>query len=124
MRFRTFAVIAVVMLAVSILTWGPWNTTHVAPNPGPNGTPGSTALDPTPPPAATTTGAARRPQLYQPLVWFEAATLSAHNHNAGYDSVRGRPFRFAGLRNVAHGALIGPYRKRVTADLINGDSTS
>jgi len=59
MRFRTFAVIAVVMLAVAILTWGPWNTTHVAPNPGPSGTPGSMALDPTPPPAATTTGAAR-----------------------------------------------------------------
>ena len=46
MRFRTFAVIAGVMLAVAILTWGPWNTTHVAPNPGPSGTPGSTALGP------------------------------------------------------------------------------
>jgi hypothetical protein len=64
MHFRTFAVIAVVMLAVAILTWGPWNTEHVASNPGPSGTPGSTALDQTPPPAAspssgTTTGAAR-----------------------------------------------------------------
>jgi hypothetical protein len=51
------------ILAVAILTWGPWNTTHVAPNPGPSGTPGSTALDQTPPPAAgpseTTTGTAR-----------------------------------------------------------------
>jgi hypothetical protein len=63
MRFRTFAVIAVVILAVAILTWGPWSTEHVANNPGPSGTPGSTVLDRTPPPAAspseTTTGAAR-----------------------------------------------------------------
>jgi hypothetical protein len=63
MHFRTFAVIAVVMLAVAILTWGPWNTTRVASNPGPSGIPGSTTLDQTPPPAAgpsgTTTGAAR-----------------------------------------------------------------
>jgi len=66
MHFRTFAVIAVVMLAlaVAILTWGPWNTTHVASNPGPSGTPGSTAVNQAPPPAAspsseTTTGAAR-----------------------------------------------------------------
>jgi hypothetical protein len=63
MHFRMFAVIAVVMLAVAIITWGPRNTEHVASNPGPSGTPGSTALDGTPPPAAspsgTTTGAAR-----------------------------------------------------------------
>jgi hypothetical protein len=63
MHFRTFAVIAVVMLAVAILTWGPWNTKHVASNPGPSGTPGSTELDRAPPPAADpsegTTGAAR-----------------------------------------------------------------
>jgi hypothetical protein len=63
-RFRTFAVIAVAfILAVAILTWGPWNTEHVASNPGPSGTPGSTAVDQTPPPAAepsgTPTGAAR-----------------------------------------------------------------
>jgi hypothetical protein len=62
--FRTFAVIAVAfILAVAILTWGPWNTDHVASNPGPSGTPGSTAVDQTPPPAATPsetpTGAAR-----------------------------------------------------------------
>jgi hypothetical protein len=60
--FRRYAVIAFI-LAVAILTWGPWNTNHVAPNPGPSGTPGSTTLDQTPPPAAgpseTTTGAAR-----------------------------------------------------------------
>jgi hypothetical protein len=63
-RFRSFAVIAVAfVLAVAIVTWGPWNTTHVAPNPGPSGTPGSTVLDETPPPAEspskTTTGMAR-----------------------------------------------------------------
>jgi hypothetical protein len=62
--FQTFAVIAVAfILAIAILTWGPWNIAHVAPNPGPSGTPGSTALDRTPPPAMspseTTTGVAR-----------------------------------------------------------------
>jgi len=62
--YRTFAVIAgAFILAVAILTWGPWNTTHVPHNPGPSGTPGSTTLNQTPPPAAgpseTTTGAAR-----------------------------------------------------------------
>jgi hypothetical protein len=62
--FGRFAAIAVtVVLAVAIVTWGPWNTTHVAPNPGPSGTPGSTVLDGTPPPAEgpskTTTGMAR-----------------------------------------------------------------
>jgi len=47
--FRRFAGIAVAfVLTVAILTWGPWNnTTHVAPNPGPSGTPGSTVLVPT-----------------------------------------------------------------------------
>jgi len=64
MHFRTFAVIAAVMLAIAILNWGLWRTEHVASNAGPSGTPGSTALDQTPPPAAspssgTTTGAAR-----------------------------------------------------------------
>jgi hypothetical protein len=62
--FLRFAAIAVAfVLAVAIVTWGPWNTTHVAPNPGPSGTPGSTVLDGTPPPAKgpseTTTGMAR-----------------------------------------------------------------
>jgi len=59
--FQTVAVIAVVfILGVVVLTSG--NTTHVASNPGPSGTPGSTLLDQTPPPAAgpsETTGAAR-----------------------------------------------------------------
>ena len=61
---RRFAAIAVAfVLAVAIVTWGPWNTTHVAPNPGPGGTTGSTVLDGTPPPAEgpskSTTGMAR-----------------------------------------------------------------
>ena len=61
---RRFVVIVVALiLALAILTWGPWNTTHVASNPGPSGIPGSTAPNQTPPPAAspseTTTGAAR-----------------------------------------------------------------
>jgi hypothetical protein len=61
---KTLAVIIVALaLALAILTWGPWNTKHVASNPGPSGTPGSTAVDKTPPPAegpsGTTTGAAR-----------------------------------------------------------------
>jgi len=48
--FRRFAVIAgAFILAVAILTWGPWNTTHVASNPGPSGTSGSTVLNQTPP---------------------------------------------------------------------------
>jgi hypothetical protein len=63
-NFRRFAVIAVAfVLAVAIVTWGQLNTTHVAPNPGPSGTPGSTMLDEIPPPAEgpskTTTGMAR-----------------------------------------------------------------
>jgi hypothetical protein len=61
---RRFAAIAVAfVLGVAILTWGPWNTNHIAPNPGPSGTPGSTVLDETPPPAEgpsqITTGMAR-----------------------------------------------------------------
>jgi hypothetical protein len=64
LSYRAFVVIAIALiLAVAILTGGPWNTTHVASNPGPSGIPGSTALDQTPPPApgpsGTTTGAAR-----------------------------------------------------------------
>ena len=62
--FRRFNVIAVAfVLAVAIVTWVPWNTTHVAPNHGPSGTPGSTVLNEAPPPAKgpseTTTGMAR-----------------------------------------------------------------
>ncbi len=60
----TLGVIAAAfIIALAVLTWGPWNTKHVASNPGPSGTPGSTAMDRTPPPAegpsGTTTGAAR-----------------------------------------------------------------
>jgi hypothetical protein len=38
-------------LLAAILTWGPWNVSHVASNPGPSGTPGSTELSGPPPPA-------------------------------------------------------------------------
>jgi hypothetical protein len=56
-----FAVIALAfVLAVAVLTS---RNTHIAPNPGPSGTPGSTVLDGKPPPAEdpsqTTTGTAR-----------------------------------------------------------------
>jgi hypothetical protein len=62
--FRRFVVIAVAfVLAVAIVTWRQQTTTHIPPNPGPSGTPGSTALDGKPPPAEgpsqTTTGTAR-----------------------------------------------------------------
>src|SRR4051794_19844742 len=61
---RRFAVIAVAfVLAVAVVTWRPWNTAHVEYNPGPSGTPGSTVLNETPPPAegpsGTTTGMTR-----------------------------------------------------------------
>jgi hypothetical protein len=61
---RTLAIIIVaIVLALAILMGGPWNTGHVASNPGLSGTPGSTAVNRTPPPAegpsGTTTGAAR-----------------------------------------------------------------
>ncbi len=59
----TLAVIAAFLLALAILAWAPWNTGHVASNPGPSGTPGSMAVDQTPPPAkspsGSTTGSAR-----------------------------------------------------------------
>ena len=59
---RTLAVIAAAfILAIAALAWE--NTTHVPPNSGPSGTPGSTVQDQTPPPAAgtseTTTGTVR-----------------------------------------------------------------
>ena len=51
------------ILLFAIIVWGPWNGPHVATNPGPSGTPGSTASHETPPPATgpsgTTTGSAR-----------------------------------------------------------------
>jgi hypothetical protein len=56
-------VFAALVLLFAIIVWGPWNNPHVESNPGPNGTPGSTAAHEAPPPAAgpsgTTTGAAR-----------------------------------------------------------------
>jgi hypothetical protein len=61
---RTFAVIVAAFIVVfANLIWGPWNSQHVASKPGPSGTPGSTAIERTPPPAegpsGTTTGSAR-----------------------------------------------------------------
>ena len=57
------AIVAAFVLILAILTWGPGSTTHVASNPGPSGTPGSTTPDPVPPPAdgpsGNTTGSAR-----------------------------------------------------------------
>jgi hypothetical protein len=63
-RVRMLATLAAaVVFILLILVWGPWNTRHVASNPGPSGTPGSTAVEGTPPPAAgpteTTTGTVR-----------------------------------------------------------------
>jgi hypothetical protein len=56
-------IIAAFVVAFAILALGPWSTKHVANNPGPSGTSGSTAIDQTPPPAegpsGTTTGSAR-----------------------------------------------------------------
>jgi len=56
-------VVAAFIVLFAILAWGPWNTQHVASNPGPSGTPGSTDAHVTPPPATgpsgTTTGTAR-----------------------------------------------------------------
>jgi hypothetical protein len=54
---------AAFILVLAVLAWGPWDTGHVASNPGPSGTAGSTVVDQTPPPAespsGTTTGSAR-----------------------------------------------------------------
>jgi hypothetical protein len=55
---------AAFVLVLVVLTWGPWNSGHVETNPGPSGTPGSTTVDQTPPPAespspGTTTGSSR-----------------------------------------------------------------
>ena len=56
-------VVAAFVLLFVVLTWGPWSTRHVESNPGPSGTPGSTVVDKTPPPAdspsGNTTGSAR-----------------------------------------------------------------
>jgi hypothetical protein len=60
---QTIAMVAAAVIVVlGLLLWGPSNSSHVASNPGPSGTPGSTAADKTPPPAAGpsgTTGSAR-----------------------------------------------------------------
>ena len=61
---RTLAVIlCAFILLFALMVWGPWSGTHVAGNDGPSGTPGSTAINQAPPPAAspsgTTTGSAR-----------------------------------------------------------------
>src|SRR6266481_605899 len=57
------AIVAAFIVILAILTWGPWNPQHVASNPGPSGTPGSTTFDKSPPPAGgpsgNTTGSAR-----------------------------------------------------------------
>ena len=57
------AIVGAFVLVLVVLAWGPWNTGHVEINPGPSGTPGSTAVEQTPPPAASpsgdTTGAGR-----------------------------------------------------------------
>lgn len=54
---RTVAmIVAAFVLVLIILTWAPWNPQHVASNPGPSGTPGSTVQDQTPPPAAGPSG--------------------------------------------------------------------
>jgi hypothetical protein len=62
-KVRTLAALAAAFVFILlILVWGPWNTRHVASNPGPSGTPGSTAVEGTPPPAAgptETTGTVR-----------------------------------------------------------------
>ena len=56
-------IVAAFILLFALMVWGPWNTPHVASNPGPSGTPGSTAVDKAPPPAegpsGNTTGTAR-----------------------------------------------------------------
>jgi hypothetical protein len=59
------AIVAAFVLVFVIIVSGPWNNRHVASNPGPSGTPGSTAVEGTPPPAdgpsggTTTTGRVR-----------------------------------------------------------------
>jgi len=61
---RTIAIMVAAFVVVLVfLTWAPWNPQHVASNPGPAGTPGSTSLERAPPPnegpSGTTTGSAR-----------------------------------------------------------------
>jgi hypothetical protein len=50
------AIIAAVALLFVVLIWGPGSVKHVESNPGPSGTPGSTAVNGPPPPAASPSG--------------------------------------------------------------------
>jgi hypothetical protein len=60
---RTLVAIVAVVAAFAFFVWGPTSGTHVASNPGPSGIPGSTIVNPAPPPASSpsgiTTGTAR-----------------------------------------------------------------
>ena len=60
---KLVAIVAVFIFAFAFFVWGPWSGTHVASNPGPSGTSGSTIVNQPPPPATgpseTTTGTAR-----------------------------------------------------------------
>jgi hypothetical protein len=60
---RTLVAIVAVIVAFAFFVWGPTSGNHVASNPGPSGIPGSTIINPAPPPAngpsGTTTGTAR-----------------------------------------------------------------
>lgn len=57
------AILCAFILLFALFVWGPWSGSHVATNEGPSGTPGSTAINKAPPPAASpsgnTTGSAR-----------------------------------------------------------------
>ena len=59
----TLAILCAFILLFALIVWSPWSGKHVAINDGPSGTPGSTAINQAPPPAAgpsgTTTGSAR-----------------------------------------------------------------
>jgi hypothetical protein len=50
------AIIAAVALLFVVLIWGPGRVNHVEINPGPSGTPGSTAVSGPPPPATSPSG--------------------------------------------------------------------
>jgi hypothetical protein len=62
-RTRTLVAIVAVIVAFAFFVLGPTSGNHVASNPGPSGIPGSTIINPAPPPAdgpsGTTTGPAR-----------------------------------------------------------------
>jgi hypothetical protein len=50
------AIIAAIALLFVVLAWGPGRVEHVEINPGPSGTPGSTAKNSAPPPADSPSG--------------------------------------------------------------------